>query len=92
MGSEGQIYICCENAEGKENFTCLKTSNETSINLILTSSTLKHVWNYETEDKTECLTECLLRAKANDLVKELVHDHVTVPTHRPLDSANDRRA
>ena len=68
MGSEGQIYICCENAEGKENFTCLKTSNETSINLILTSSTLKHVWNYETEDKTECLIECLPGAKIDDFI------------------------
>ena len=53
---------------------------------------LKHVWNYETEDKTECLTEYLLRAKVNDLVKELAHGQVTVPTHRLLDSTNDRRA
>ena len=62
MGSEGQIYICCENAEGKENFTCLKTSKN-FYNLILTASTLKHVWNYKTKDKTECLIECLFRAK-----------------------------
>ena len=63
MENEEQIYICCEKAEGKENFTCLKTSKETAINLILTASTLKHVWNYKTKDKTECLIECLFRAK-----------------------------
>ena len=64
MESKEQIYICCENAEGKENFTCLKTSKKkTAINLILTASTLKHVWNYTTKDKTECLIECLFRAK-----------------------------
>ena len=42
MENEERIYICCEKAEGKENFTCIKTSKETSINLILTSPTLKH--------------------------------------------------
>ena len=53
MENEERIYICCEKAEGKENFTCIKTSKETSINLILTSPMLKHVWNYKTEDKTD---------------------------------------
>ena len=52
----------------KESYTCIKTNKETSINLILTSSTLKHVWNYETEDQTECLIEYLPGARIDDLI------------------------
>ena len=63
MENNEQIYILYKKAEGKHDYTCIKRNKETSINLILTSSTLKHVWNYKTEDQTECLIECLLRAK-----------------------------
>ena len=58
----------------KESYTCIKTNKETSINLILTSSTLKHVWNYETEDQTECLIECLPGARIgsdNDIQRKI---------------------
>ena len=73
MENEERIYICCEKAEGKENFTCIKTSKETSINLILTASTLQD------KRQNRMLNRMPIQSKINNLVGELAHDHDADP-------------